>query len=348
MSERKIHANSFTSSSSPEGRERNRAAAEKFNTQRSRETGQLFIDTLKRTLRDCGVVDRSAIDKLLAAAHPEGFPSYAWEAPYVAHNTTLQMCIPQLEWPISDRPASVRFGGTLPTRAIPANIELPEWMEELRANGRPGEKAERKKVIVVAQGTVDYDHRNLVIPTIDAFAGDESVLVVAILCFRGASLAAFYQNAGDATNTAEWKNGLRYLDHVNAPANGDGGEKPPLPSNARVASYLPFDVVLPYADVFVSRTGYGGLQHAISNGVPMVQGGETLDKPEIGLRVEYAGLGVRLRGYEPAKPETVKDLATKVLGDGKFRARAQELKAEAERFRALDTVEKELRALWEN
>lgn len=322
--------------------------SEHVNTMRSRDNGQFFIDNLRWMLRACGVTEPSAIDKLLAAAHPNGHPSYVWEAPYISHNTTLQMCIPQLEFPISDRPPSVRFGGTLPARAFPTNAVLPDWMDEIRANGKPGEKAGRKKVIFVAQGTVDYDHRNLVVPTIEAFKDDDSVLVVAVLCFKGASLSKYYQ-LPEQTNGESQSIVFKYQDQNKGSTASMKTDAPkaPLPSNARVAAYLPFDVVLPYADVFVSRTGYGGLQHAVSNGVPMVQGGAGVDKPDIALRVEYAGLGLWLQGHAPRSPEDVRGLVQKVLGDGNFRARAQELKAEAEKFGALDTIDRELRALWE-
>ena len=48
-----------------------------------------------------------------------------------------------------------------------------------------------------------------------------------------------------------------------------------VPKNARVASFIPFDRVLPKADVLVTNGGYGAVNHAFSLGVPIVVAGET-------------------------------------------------------------------------
>ena len=42
----------------------------------------------------------------------------------------------------------------------------------------------------------------------------------------------------------------------------------PIPSNARLASYLPFEWILPKVDVFVTNGGYGSVNQAPSFGIP--------------------------------------------------------------------------------
>jgi len=47
----------------------------------------------------------------------------------------------------------------------------------------------------------------------------------------------------------------------------------PIPSNARLASYLPFEWVLPKVDVFVTNGGFGSVNQAMSFGIPLVTAG---------------------------------------------------------------------------
>lgn len=86
-----------------------------------------------------------------------------------------------------------------------------------------------------------------------------------------------------------------------------------------------------------------GFQHAVANGVPIVQAGIGEDKPEIGIRAEWSGLGVYLRASPPT-PLMVRDAVRKVI-EGPYQARALELKKEAAEFGTLDIVEREVLAL---
>ena len=75
---------------------------------------------------------------------------------------------------------------------------------------------------------------------------------------------------------------------------------PPLPPNARGAEYLPYDQLLPRTDVVVTNGGYGGVQYALSHGVPLVVSGGQEDKPEVAGRVAWSGVGRRLRSERPS------------------------------------------------
>ena len=116
-----------------------------------------------------------------------------------------------------------------------------------------------RSVVHVTQGTVaNIDYGQAIAPTLQALA-DEDVLVVVTT-------------------------GNRPLDTL-----------PPLPANARAATYLPYDELLPRTAVYVTNGGYGGVQCALRYGVPIVATGGKEDKPEVGARVAWTGVGRRLR-----------------------------------------------------
>ncbi|MFT7835983.1 glycosyltransferase [Saccharothrix sp. BKS2] len=145
-----------------------------------------------------------------------------------------------------------------------------------------------RPVVHVTQGTVaDGDLEDLVLPALRALA-DEDVLVVA----------------------------------------STGAHRPAhVPANARLASFLPYDRLLPRLSVMVTNGGFGGVQNALAHGVPLVVGGATEDKPEVAARVARAGVGIDLRTGRP-KPEAIRDAVRRVLDVPSFRDRAAAMAAE--------------------
>jgi MGT family glycosyltransferase len=93
---------------------------------------------------------------------------------------------------------------------------------------------------------------------------------------------------------------------------------PPLPANARAATFLPYDELLPRTSVFVTNGGYGGVQYALRNGVPIVATGGKEDKPEVGARVAWAGVGRRIRTEHPT-PKAMRRAILDVLSDPRYR-----------------------------
>ena len=113
----------------------------------------------------------------------------------------------------------------------------------------------------------------------------------------------------------------------------------PVPANARVARYIPFDALLPKADVYVTNGGAGGTHQALAAGVPVVIGGETEDKPANAARVAYHRLGIDLKTAKPT-PQAVREAVDAVLEDtevGENVARHAKVYAEHD---ALDTIAK--------
>ncbi|KUI54614.1 4'-demethylrebeccamycin synthase [Cytospora mali] len=263
----------------------------------------------QETLKSCGIAAR--FDSVLDDYKDDSVEHIIWDSWWVCHNTTLQMCIPSLEYP-SNWPPHCKFGGMLPIKALTKDLAYPEWFEEVVTNSSQQAAVDadgkRKKIVVVAQGTVIQDHNILVVPTIKALCNRDDLLVVAILCRRGATLSI------------------------------DGG----LPANARVIDYFPYDALLAHADVFITNSGYGGFAHAVSNGVPMVQTGDTEDKMDVGRRIVWSGLGEYVN---PITVENIGDSVGRVLERDKFMKRAQELRKEADEFKTFEVVEREIMAL---
>src|SRR6202020_1456066 len=156
-----------------------------------------------------------------------------------------------------------------------------------------------RKVVLVTQGTVANHNFNLLVgPTLAALANEPDMLVVA---------------------TA----GGRPIDAIPGP----------LPSNARVSSFLPFEWLLPKVDVLVTNGGYGSVHQAMSFGIPLVTAGLTEDKADVNARVAWSGVGVNLATNEPTQ-EALRAAVRTVLDRPAYRMRAAQM---ADEFARIDT-----------
>ncbi|WP_412030066.1 glycosyltransferase [Deinococcus yunweiensis] len=227
-----------------------------------------------------GAADRD----LRAVCRTLGLPPRPFEPP-TPPTLLLQASVPGFEYALGDRPPQVRFIGAL-TPPAPSGLTRPAWWADVTRRDR--------SVIVVTQGTLATDSRDLILPTLRALS-DQDVLVVAAGVRDPAALGT-------------------------------------LPANARTAPFLPFGELLPHARVFVTNGGYGGVQQALSHGVPVLSAGTTEDKLEVGRRVQVAGVGVRL-GTRWPRPDTVRDGVRRLLRQPEFTRRAVALQTE---FRAHD------------
>jgi MGT family glycosyltransferase len=99
---------------------------------------------------------------------------------------------------------------------------------------------------------------------------------------------------------------------------------PPLPGNALAADYLPYDVLLPRTDVFITNGGYGGLHHAMRYGVPIVVAGDSEDKVETSARAQWSGAGISLRTGRPSADQ-VGRAVTKILDDPRYAAASRRI-----------------------
>ena len=117
----------------------------------------------------------------------------------------------------------------------------------------------------------------------------------------------------------------------------------PIPGNARVASYLPFEWVLPKVDVFVTNGGYGSVNQAMSFGIPLVTAGLTEDKADVNARVAWSGVGIDLATNEPT-PQALREAIRTVLDKPNYRSRASLM---ADAFAEIDTRSEILRIVSE-
>ncbi len=117
----------------------------------------------------------------------------------------------------------------------------------------------------------------------------------------------------------------------------------PVPANVRIAEFLPYDLLLPLVDVMVTNGGYGGVQHALAYGVPLVVAGDTADKAEVAARVAYNRCGIDLHTGTPAAA-AVATAVRALLADGEYRRQADRLRRDIAATNALDGVAEALTA----
>jgi len=148
-----------------------------------------------------------------------------------------------------------------------------------------------RPVVLVTQGTAATDAKHLISPTLTALA-EENVLLIAA--------------------------GVKDEESIGIES---------VPDNARLEAFVPFKALLPHVDLYITNGGFGGVHHALANGVPIVCGGTTEDKPEICNRVAFSGVGINLKTNKPT-PEQIHKAVKRVLTEPDFRQRARQLQAE--------------------
>jgi UDP:flavonoid glycosyltransferase YjiC (YdhE family) len=203
----------------------------------------------------------------------------------------LQTGVPQFEYPRRDLSPKVTFIGPTQPSAVDRG-PLPQWWPELAVARAAG-----RPVVFVTQGTIDTDLTRLLLPTLTALAATDALVV--------------------ATTSGQDP------DELLPPAD--------RPKNVRLARFLPYEELLPLADVVVTNGGYGGVQTALTHGVPLVVCGSSEDRMETNARVVRSGVGVSLRTDWPGT-DRIADAVRTVLSDPSYRARAREMATLHARF----------------
>ena len=138
----------------------------------------------------------------------------------------------------------------------------PGWWNELKEN---------KLVVHVTQGTIANNPDDLIIPTLQALA-NEDLLVVAT-------------TGGKPIETIKLTQ---------------------IPTNARIETFIPHYHLLPHVDVMITNGGYGGVQMALAHGIPLIAAGKSEDKPEICALIKYSGVGINLKTKTPTPTQIIK------------------------------------------
>src|SRR6266508_4235440 len=190
----------------------------------------------------------------------------------------LQAATPLIEYPRRPWPANVHLVGPL-LPDPPAKADLPDWWEELR---------DARTVVHVTQGTVATDPTTLTLPTLEALADLDGLVVV---------------------------------------TTPDPAALRSVPSNVRVAGFVPHALLLPRVDVMVTNGGYNGTKMALSHGVPLVFAPWGNDQPDVAGRVSWAGAGIKLRVRTP-KPAAIAAAVREVLTNPSYAEAARRIAAQ--------------------
>ena len=154
------------------------------------------------------------------------------------------------------------------------------------------------KVVLVTQGTVEKDVNKLIIPTLEAFKNTDTLVV----CTTGGS------------QTEELKKKYPY-------------------DNIIVEDFIAFNDVMPYADVYVTNGGYGGVTLGIENRLPLVVAGLHEGKNEICARIGYFKYGINLKTETPGVAQ-VKKAVEEVLNNPVYKHKINCLANEFEQYNA--------------
>jgi MGT family glycosyltransferase len=100
-----------------------------------------------------------------------------------------------------------------------------------------------------------------------------------------------------------------------------------LPSNARIASFLPYAQIMPEVDLLITNGGYGTVNMAISHGIPVISAGLTEDKEEVSAHVQWSGAGIDLRANQ-ATSQAIRHALDEIFTQPGYRERAQQLSLE--------------------
>lgn len=151
---------------------------------------------------------------------------------------------------------------------------------------------EYKKMVIVTQGTVEKDVEKIIVPTLEALK-DSDTLVIATT---------------GGSSTAELQK--RYPHR-----------------NIIIEDFIPFSEIMPYADIYITNGGYGGVMLGIENKIPLVVAGVHEGKNEINARIGYFRLGVNLKTEKPS-PAQIKKAVEKIFADSSYRQNVEKLAKE--------------------
>lgn len=199
--------------------------------------------------------------------------------------------VPELDFAPLRRPPHVRFVGRL---ALPLGIAAGHATPHRLPEWWPELLAETRPIVHVTQGTLNVDPEELIHPSLAALAGEDLFVVV-------------------STGRSE----IDRLDFE-------------VPGNARVAAFLPHELLLPRTSIMITNGGWGGTLVGLAHGVPLVVAGGELDKPETAARVAHSGAGVNLRTGRPSAARIAAAVG-RIQGDARYRERAGFLARELDR-----------------
>jgi len=167
-----------------------------------------------------------------------------------------------------------------------------------------------KRVILVTQGTVEKNFEHLIIPTLEAFKNSDYLLIVT--------------TGGNQTQRLRTEYAI---------------------DNVIVEDYIPYQYIMPYAHVYVTNGGYGGVMESLKYKLPMVTAGVFEGKSELCARVGYFNYGIDLKTETP-DVESIKKAVNSVLSDNLYRENAKRISTEFEKTHAEELSSKYINELF--
>lgn len=189
----------------------------------------------------------------------------------------LVATVPEFEYIREDLPKQVHFIGPVFAESESTFIP-PDWWEELSGN---------KRVILVTQGTISNNPRDLIIPTLQALKAEDCLVLASVK-------ADILKSYGEDS----------------------------LPENVRLFEFIPFNYLLPYVDLMITNGGFNGVQMALSHGVPLIAAGKTEDKAEVCKRIEWTGVGINLHSKNPQASQIYQAVQT-IFQESKYLEKAE-------------------------
>jgi UDP:flavonoid glycosyltransferase YjiC (YdhE family) len=204
----------------------------------------------------------------------------------IYHSTiVLQSGTPGFEYRRRDMSGHIRFVGPL----LPA-------ISSVLSEFKPSRDSSYERTVLVTQGTVEKDIEKIIVPTLQAFRGSNTKVIVT--------------TGGSGTEELR----RRFPE-----------------SNFRIEDFIPFSEVMPYCDVYVSNGGYGGVLLGIQHQLPMVVAGIHEGKNEICARVGYFKLGINLNTETPT-PAQIRDAVNRVMANQEYAENVKELAEEFDHY----------------
>ncbi|KAL3417871.1 MGT family Glycosyltransferase [Phlyctema vagabunda] len=192
----------------------------------------------------------------------------------------------------------LNYVGPLVTPASHGSVSTsslqPAWWDEIDRSSC---------VIGITQGTFAVDPSSLIIPAIEALAGNPDLLLIV-----------------PSPHGDEIRSKIRV----------------PIGSNVRIADWVPYDLLLPRCSLLITNGGYGSVTQALSHGVPLITAGTSEDKKDTAARVQWVGAGIDL-GTDMPSPAQIRDAVDKILVDPRYKENASKV---AEQLNGLGGAEK--------
>jgi len=152
------------------------------------------------------------------------------------------------------------------------------------------------KIVLVTQGTVEKNIDKIIVPTLEAFKNSDCLVIVTTGGCRTVELRNRYQQ-----------------------------------DNVIIEDFIPFGDVMPYADVYITNGGYGGVLLGIENQLPMVVAGVHEGKNEICARVGYFKLGINLKTEWPI-PAQIRTSVEEILSNAIYKKNVTKLSKEFSQY----------------